>query len=54
MNIITNRVKRKFFPTQHQLIVKKWYANEDESKLRCNYNLNSESMILDLWGYQGQ
>jgi FkbM family methyltransferase len=40
--------------SDHQLMVTKWCSDGGDYKLRFNYELNEESVILDLGGYQGQ
>ncbi len=51
---VINRIKYKYFPSEHQLMVKKWYADGGDYELRFNYNLGEGSVVLDLGGYQGQ
>lgn len=51
---VISLIKRKYFPSQHRLMVIKWYVDGGDYELRFNYNLNSESVVLDLGGYQGQ
>ncbi len=50
----TSRIKNRYFPSKHHLLVKKWWADGGDYELRFNYDLNKESMVLDLGGYQGQ
>ena len=35
-------------------MVKKWYADGGDYELRFNYNLDNNSVVLDIGGYQGQ
>lgn len=51
---VLNRIKHKYFPSKHQLMVKQWYADGGDYELRFNYSLNDESVVLDLGGYRGQ
>jgi len=51
---IISRIKHKYYPSQHQLMVRQWYADGGDYELRFSYNLNNESVVLDLGGYQGQ
>lgn len=51
---ILNHIKSILFPSQHQLMVKKWYEDGGDHELRFNYDLNEESVVLDLGGYEGQ
>ena len=49
-----NYLKGRYFPSQHQLMVRKWYADGGDYALRFNYDLNEESVVFDLGGYEGQ
>ena len=51
---IVSRIKRKFFPSQYQLMVRKWWADGGDYALRFNYNLGEDSVVFDLGGYEGQ
>lgn len=51
---VINRIKYEFFPSDHQLMVKKWYADGGDDELRFNYDLGEDSVVLDVGGYQGQ
>ena len=35
-------------------MVRKWFADGGDSKFRFNYDLDDESIVLDLGGYRGQ
>ena len=48
------QVRNKFFPSEYELIKKKFRADGGEYKLRFTYNLCQESIVLDLGGYRGQ
>lgn len=48
-----NRFERRNF-SSHQLMVRKWFADGGDSKFRFNYDLDDESIVLDLGGYRGQ
>lgn len=52
--IIINKLQRKFFPSTHDKWIKKWRADGGDYKLRFSYNLNPDSLVMDLGGYQGQ
>ncbi|MCF7817350.1 MAG: FkbM family methyltransferase [Kiritimatiellales bacterium] len=47
---LVNRRARK----EHSRIVRKWYADGGERSLRFKYDLDKDSIILDLGGYEGQ
>lgn len=51
---IVNRLRRKFFLTEQDIMISKWYANGGDYELRFNYDLNKDSFVIDLGGYQGQ
>ncbi|MCI5217802.1 MAG: FkbM family methyltransferase [Candidatus Electrothrix sp. LOE2] len=51
---IGNRIKGRFFPSQQQLIVRKWREDGGDYALRFNYDLDEEAVVLDLGGYEGQ
>lgn len=42
------------FPSEIQKTVKKWYADNGESSFRVEYDLNGQSIVFDLGGYEGQ
>lgn len=50
---IVTSVKVRLFPSEHQLMVKKWYA-DDYDGMRYNYILNKDAVVLDIGGYKGQ
>ena len=51
---VVGHFKERFFPSQHQLMVRKWYADGGDYTLRFNYDLNEESVVFDVGGYEGQ
>jgi FkbM family methyltransferase len=42
------------FPSEHDKMVKKWWADGGDYQLRFAYNLSASSFVVDLGGYQGQ
>jgi FkbM family methyltransferase len=48
---IADRLTRRI---KHRLMVRKWWANGGDHALRFDYDLNEESVVLDLGGYKGQ
>lgn len=54
MKRLTNKLRHKFFPSKLELMLDKWCQDDGEKKLRLNYDLNEESLVLDLGGYEGQ
>jgi FkbM family methyltransferase len=49
-----NQIRRRVFPSKNDLVVRKWIADGGDYALRFNYELNENSIVLDLGGYQGQ
>ena len=47
-------MRRKFFPTERQKMVEKWYAENGDDKYRLDYELDQDSLVFDLGGYKGQ
>ncbi len=50
---IIHRSYRQIFPTDHDRERKRWYSDGGE-KLRFDYDLNKNSLVIDLGGYKGQ
>ncbi len=48
------RLRIALFPTKHDLEVKKWFAINGDETYRFDYDLNSNSLVIDLGGYKGQ
>ena len=51
---ILRRLQRKFIPTACEKADAKWLADGGDRELRFNYDLNSNSLVFDLGGYEGQ
>jgi FkbM family methyltransferase len=51
---VLNRLRGKCSSSEHELMVKKWYADGGDYELRFNYDLGRDSVVLDIGGYQGQ
>ena len=54
LKIVAIKLQRRFFPTPHDLMVRKWLADGGDQELRFNYDLDKNSVMLDVGGYQGQ
>jgi FkbM family methyltransferase len=54
INRIFNRIRLKFFPTNFDKEVKRWINDGGDEELRFNYELNENSVVMDLGGYKGQ
>ena len=42
------------FPTEHDREVKRWLSDSGDEKLRYDYELNRDSLVIDVGGYKGQ
>lgn len=51
---IITRLRLSLFPTEHDKEIRRWYADGGDEKLRYDYDLNSDSLVLDIGGYKGQ
>lgn len=54
LNRIITRLRVSFFPTPHDIELKRWFFDDKDEKLRYEYKLNSNSLVIDLGGYKGQ
>ncbi len=51
---IVIRLRVTLFPTEHDKDVERWFADDGDETLRFNYDLNNDSLVMDLGGYKGQ
>jgi FkbM family methyltransferase len=51
---IIKKVLRKIIPSKQARRVKPWSAINGDKTLRLNYNLDENSVVFDLGGYEGQ
>lgn len=51
---VVTRLKRTLFPTESDNEYLRWLADGGDEMLRYDYNLNSQSLVLDVGGYKGQ
>ncbi len=51
INKLTGKVSS---PSEHQLMLNKWWADGGDYELRFNYDLGEDSVVIDLGGYEGQ
>ncbi len=47
------RLRRKLCPTDQERRVDKWFADGGDEKFRYSYNLQPQSIVVDLGGYEG-
>ena len=57
-NILLKRIQTylrvHYFPNAHDKVVKQWEEAAGETRLRYEFDLTRDSVVLDLGGYQGQ
>lgn len=51
---IITRLRISMFPSEHDKEVKRWFIDDADESLRYKYDLNSDSLVMDLGGYKGQ
>ena len=42
------------FPTEHDKELRRWYSDDVDDERRYDYDLGSDSLVIDLGGYKGQ
>lgn len=48
------KIKSELLPSEHDRIFKEWKRQGGDYHFRFNYNLSSDSVIMDLGGFEGQ
>jgi len=51
---IANRLNKKLYRRKHRRMLRKWRADGGDARFRYDYDLNSDSFVMDLGGYEGQ
>lgn len=51
---VYNKLRRTFLPSEQDKELKRWFSRNDDEELRYDYDLNSDSLVIDLGGYKGQ
>lgn len=51
---LKNRLNKKLYRREHRRNVKKWWADGGDARFRFDYDLNPDSFVMDLGGYEGQ
>jgi len=51
---IIKHIKDEFFPSKERLMARRWQEDGGDYAFRFNYNLDKDSIIFDLGGYEGQ
>lgn len=52
--IIVNKIKNKIWPSKQSQRVKPWFKVKGDKTLRLNYDLNENSTVFDMGGFEGQ
>lgn len=48
------RIQSELWPNQRQRVLRQWYLDGGDRRMRFDYDLNDNSLVLDLGGYEGQ
>ena len=51
---VIRRIKHELFPSEERLMARKWQQDGGDYAFRFKYNLNQNSIVFDLGGYEGQ
>lgn len=51
---LIKKVRKTFFPTEHQRELARWRKDDVQNLKRYNYDLNSKSLVFDLGGFRGE
>jgi FkbM family methyltransferase len=51
---VFTRLRLALFPTEHDKEIQRWYSDGGDEGFRYDYDLNGESIVMDLGGYKGQ
>lgn len=47
-------IRRKFFPSDFDKELTRWFGDDGDYNYRLEYDLNENSLVIDLGGYKGQ
>ena len=50
---VKKKLKKTFLPTEHQKTLARWRKDDSSNLKRYDYDLNSNSIVFDLGGYNG-
>lgn len=50
---IANRLNKKLYRRQHRRMLQKWYGDGGDARFRYDYDLDGDSFVMDLGGYEG-
>jgi FkbM family methyltransferase len=48
------RLRKRYYPSDYDICMSNWLADKGDQTLRMNYDLNEDSVVIDLGGYEGQ
>lgn len=51
---IANRLNRRRYRRKHREILRQWWDDGGDSRFRFDYELDGQSLVMDLGGYEGQ
>lgn len=51
---IVRALRRRLFPSSHERMVNKWFADGGDELFRFDYDLDQASLVLDIGGFKGQ
>jgi FkbM family methyltransferase len=51
---LKNRLNKKLYRREHRRNVRKWWADGGDARFRFDYDLDPDSFVMDLGGYEGQ
>lgn len=54
LEAIANRLNKKLYRRKHRRLVQRWYADGGDARFRYDYQLNGDSFVMDLGGYEGE
>lgn len=51
---LRRKLQKRFRPTDRDKVMRRWRSEQGDAKLRLNYDLNQDSVVFDMGGYEGQ
>ena len=50
---IIAELRKRYFPTSYDRMVSRWYEDGGNERFRFDYDLEQNSLVVDLGGYAG-
>lgn len=50
---IYSKIRRSLLPTPHERVVNKWFKDRGDARLRIDYPLTADSLVMDVGGFRG-